>query len=68
MCREIEETVDASIEGDGKVLRYGLPAVVTLDEEEIALVVGIRLCLIEVSVLAGVFLHVTVGIQSPIAL
>ena len=91
VVREIEEAVDASIEGDGQTLWYSLPAVIALDEEEAAFVIGIgfafvrhdsaiqaylmplaapsvSLCLIEMSVPAGVFLHVAVGIQSPIAL
>ena len=68
VIREVEETVDASIEGDGQMLWYSLPAGITLDEEEAAFVIGISLCLIEMSVLAGVFLHVAVGIQSPVAL
>ena len=42
---KVEETVDASIEGDGKMLCYGLPSVVTLDEEEIAFITSIGLCL-----------------------
>ena len=65
---KVEEAVETSIEGDGKMLCYGLPSVVALDEEETAFVVGIGLCLIEMSVLTGVFLHVAIGIQSPIAL
>ena len=68
VIREVIETVDATIEGDGKMLWYSLPAVVTLDEEETTLVAGVCLCLKEMSVLAGVFLHVAVGIQSPVAL
>ncbi len=68
VVREIEETVDASIDGDGKMLWYSLPAVVTLDEKETAFVASIGLRLIEMSVLAGVFLHIAIGVQSPVAL
>ena len=68
VIREVEETVDATIEGDGKMLWYSLPAVITLDEEETTLVAGVGLCLIEMSVFAGIFLHVAVGIQPPVAL
>ena len=46
VIREVEETVDASIEGDGQTLWYSLPAVIALDEEEAAFVIGISLCLI----------------------
>ena len=67
VCK-VEKTVDATIEGDGKMLWYSLPAVVTLDKKETTLVAGVGLCLIEMSVLTGVFLHVAIGIQSPIAL
>lgn len=55
VIRKVEKTVDATIEGDEKMLWYSLPAVVTLDKEETALVAGVGLCLIEMSVLTVYF-------------
>ena len=65
---KVKEAVDASIEGNGEMFWYCLPSVITLNKEETALIVGICLCLIEEVVLSGIFFHITVGVQSPIAL
>ena len=65
---KVEKAVNATVEGERKMLGYGLPTVLALDIEETALVVGICLRLIEMAVRAVVFLHVAVGIQSPVAL
>ena len=65
---KVKEAVDTSIEGNGEMFWYGLPSVITLDEEETALIAGICLCLKEEVVLSGIIFHIAVGVQSPVAL
>ena len=65
---EVEETVDAAIYGCGEMLRNDFPSVVTLDEEETTFITSVCLSLIEMFILTGIFLHITVGIKSPVAL
>ena len=60
---KVKETVDTSIEGNGEMLWYGLPSVITLDEEETAVIAGIGLCFIEGVVLSGIFFHIAVGVH-----
>ena len=45
-----------------------IPLVVAVDIEEVALVVSVDLRLIEVSILADVFLQVAVGVDAIVAL
>ena len=65
---KIEEAVDAAIEGRGEPVWHNLPAVITLEEEETALISVVILRLIELSVLSGILLHITVLVQTVIAL
>ena len=65
---KVEETVDAAIEGSCQLVGDDVPLVVTVEIEEVALVVRICLRLIEMAVLADVFLHVAVGVDAVVAL
>ena len=66
--QEIEETVDAPIDGSCKLLGDDVPLVVALYIEEAALVVGIYLCLIEMSVMSDVLFQVAMTVDAVIAL
>ena len=65
---KIKETVDAAVNGCRQFLWYNVPLVVAFNIEEVALVVGIGLRLIEMSILSDVLLHNTMGIQTVVAL
>ena len=66
--QEIEETVDAPIDGSCKLLGDDVPLVVALYIEETALVVGIYLCLIEMPVTPNVLFQVAMTVDAVIAL
>ena len=63
-----EETIDAAIDCCSQLVWYHVPLVVAFNIEEVALVVGIGLRLIEVSILSDVLLHIAMGIQTVVAL
>ena len=65
---EIKEAIDAAIDGCRKFLWNDIPLVVAFDIEEVTLVVGIGLRLIEMAVLADVLLRIAMGIQTVVAL
>ena len=65
---DVEEAVDAAVDSCREFLRDDVPLVVGVDVEEVALVLGVCLRLIEMTVLADVLLHVAMGVEAVIAL
>lgn len=64
----IKETVDAAIDGCRQFLWYDFPLIIAIDIEEVTLIVGVVLRLIEMVVLADVLLHIAMRIQTVVAL
>ncbi len=66
--REVEESIDATVERRRETVGHNVPLVVALNEEEATHIVGIGLRFEEVAVLPVVPLHVAMGIQAIVAL
>ena len=65
---KVEETIDAAIDGSRQFVWNDVPLIIAVEIEEVALVVCVSLCLIELSVLSDVFLHVAVRIDAIVPL
>ena len=65
---KVEETIDAAIDGSRQFVWNDVPLIIAVEIEEVALVVCVSLCLIELSVLSDVLLHVAVRIDAIVPL
>ena len=65
---DIEETIDATVDGARQLIWDDVPLVVTLEIEEATLVIRVGLCLVEMTVVADVFLQVAMTVDAVVAL
>ena len=65
---DIVKTIDATVDGAREFIWDDVPLVVTLEIEEATLIIRVGLRLVEMTVLANVFLQVAMTVDTVVAL